>query len=157
MKIWAVLNATHLEVIRVFGYEEAADEYATYSNMRSDEDHFIHKGFEVDESEDELYDFTYKDIKALKSDTRVIPMGGNDYIEAFGRKIAYNLASKIRRVYCIVKTINYCSSIDFYRSERIAEREFRVFNKRHPETKIRIFDEDHPEVNIQLRGYFVEG
>lgn len=154
MKIWAVLNVTHLEVVRVFGTEEAADEYATYENMKSDEDHFIHKGFEVDERMDDIYEFTSDDLFDLESNTP--PIYSSDAYPksksircAFERKVAWVMASQISRVYCIIKTIGYCSAIDFYRSERIADRESRIFMQRHQET-------EHPKATIQLRGYFVE-
>lgn len=161
MKIWAVLNVTHLEVIRVFGTEEAADVYATYENMKSDEDRFIHKGFEVDERMDDIYEFTSDDLFYLESTTP--PIYSSDAYPksesirgAFERKIAWVMVSQISRVYCITKTINHCSSIDFYRSEHVADREYSKFKQSHPINKHRIFDEEHPEATIQLRGYFVE-
>lgn len=154
MKIWAVIDVTHLEVVKVFGSEESADIYATYENMKSDEDRFIHKGFEVDERMDDIYEFTSDDLFDLESTTP--PIYSSDAYPksksircAFERKIAWVMVSQISRVYCIIKTIGYCSAIDFYRSERIADRESRIFMQRHQET-------EHPKATIQLHGYFVE-
>lgn len=162
MKIWAVLNVTHLEVVRVFGTEEAADEYATYENMKSDEDHFINKGFEVDERTDVLYDFTIEDLSYLEHTVPAMYLAGEAYTKCdsmragFRRKVICAMASQNATVYCITKTINHCSSIDFYRSEHVADREYSKFKRSHPINKHRIFDEEHPEATIQLRGYFVE-
>lgn len=62
MKIWAVINTTHFEVVKVFGSEEFAVYYATYENEKDDEDYFIYEEFEVDERLDDLYDFTEEDV-----------------------------------------------------------------------------------------------
>lgn len=162
MIIWAVLNVTHLDVVRVFNTKEAADEYATYENMKSDEDHFIHRGFEVDERMDDIYDFTDKDLSVLGSATLPMHLVGDTYakwhnmLSDIYRKTINTMEGRNRLVYCVMKTVNYCSAIDFYRSEYIANTEVDRFKLRHPDTECRIFDEEHPEATIQFRGYFVE-
>ena len=42
MKIWAVIDITHFEVVTVFGSEVSADYYATHKNAKDLEDYFIY-------------------------------------------------------------------------------------------------------------------
>ena len=164
MKIWAVINTTHFEVVKVFGYEESAVYYATCKNEKDDEDYFIYEEFEVDERLDDLYDFTEEDAFCLESATPPINLTGDAYVKsdtiigALRRKILSVMAKRIDTVYCITKVFNNYISVDFYRSERIATKEFSKLLSRYPDANKSWIDkiEDHTVYSIQFHGYFVE-
>ena len=164
MKIWAVINTTHFEVVKVFGSEESAVYYAEYENSNYDENYFIYEEFEVDERLDDLYDFTDEDSFCLESATPPINLTGDAYVKsdtiigALRRKISSVMENRINTVYCITKVFNNYNSVDFYRSERIATKEFLKLLSRYPDANKSWIDkiEDHTVDSIQFHGYFVE-
>ena len=164
MKIWAVINTTHFEVVKVFGFEESAVYYATCKNEKDDEDYFIYEEFEVDERLDDLYDFTDEDSFYLESATPPMNFTGDAYaksdtiIGALRRKILSVMASRIKTVYCITKVLDNYISVNFYRSETIATKEFSKLLSRYPDANKSWIDEDkdHTVEAIQFHGYFVE-
>ena len=164
MKIWAVINTTHFEVVKVFGFEESAVYYATCKNEKDDEDYFIYEEFEVDERLDDLYDFTDEDYFCLESATPPINLTGDAYVKsdtiigALRRKILSVMASRIKTVYCITKVLDNYISVNFYRSETIAIKEFSKLLGRYPDANKSWIDkvEDHTVDTIQFHGYFVE-
>lgn len=164
MKIWAVINTTHFEVIKVFGFEESADYYATYKNEKDDEDYFIYEEFEVDERLDDLYDFTEEDAFYMESATHPINFTGDAYVKSdtiigsIRRKILSVMAKRINTVYCITKVFDNYISVNFYRSEIIATKEFSNLLSRYPDANKSWIneDEDHTVHSIQFHGYFVE-
>ena len=164
MKIWAVINTTHFEVVKVFGSEESAVYYATYKNKKDDEDYFIYEEFEVDERLDDLYDFTEEDAFCLESATPPINFTGDEFVKsdtiigALRRKISYVMASRIKTVYCITKVLDNYISVNFYRSENIATEEFAKLLSRYPDANKSWIneDEDHTVEAIQFHGHFVE-
>ena len=164
MKIWAVINTTHFEVVKVFGSEGSAVYYATCKNEKDDEDYFIYEEFEVDERLDDLYDFTDEDSFCLESATPPINFTGDAYVKSdtiigsIRRKILYVMASRINTVYCITKVFNNYISVDFYRSENIATEEFSKLLSRYPDANKSWLEkgEDHTVDAIQLHGHFVE-
>ena len=164
MKIWAVINTTHFEVVKVFGFEESAVYYATCKNEKDDEDYFIYEEFEVDERLDDLYDFTDEDYFCLESATPPINLTGDAYaksdtiIGALRRKILSVMASRIKTVYCITKVLDNYISVNFYRSETIAIKEFSKLLSRYPDANKSWLEkgEDHTVDAIQLHGHFVE-
>lgn len=164
MKIWAVINTTHFEVVKVFGFEESAVYYATCNNEKDDEDYFIYEEFEVDERLDNLYDFTDEDSFCLESAAPPINLTGDAYVKsdtiigALRRKISSVMANRINIVYCITKVFNNYNSVDFYRSERIATKEFSKLLSRYPDANKSWLDKvkDNTVEAIQFHGYFVE-
>ena len=164
MKIWAVINTTHFEVVKVFGSEESSVHYAEYENLNYDEDYFIYEEFEVDERLDDLYDFTDEDSFCLESATPPINLTGDAYVKsdtiigALRRKISSVMANRINTVYCITKVFNNYNSVDFYRSERIATKEFSKLLSRYPDANKSWIDKvkDNTVDSIQFHGYFVE-
>lgn len=164
MKIWAVINTTRFEVVKVFGYEESAVYYATCKNEKDDDDYFIYEEFEVDERLDDLYDFTEEDAFCLESATPPINFTGDAYVKSdtiigsIRRKILSVMAKRINTVYCITKVFDNYISVNFYRSEYIATKDFSHLTKCYPEAKTEMpdGDEDRPVVIIQFHGYFVE-
>ena len=164
MKIWAVINTTHFEVVKVFGSEESAVYYATYKNEKDDEDYFIYEEFEVDERLDDLYDFTEEDAFCLESATPPMNLGGDAYVKSdtticsIRRKILYVMANQIKTVYCITKVFDNYISVNFYRSENIATEEFAKLLSRYPDANKSLLDkdEDHTVDAIQFHGHFVE-
>ena len=164
MKIWAVINTTHFEVVKVFGSEESAVYYATHKNEKDDEDYFIYEEFEVDERLDDLYDFTEEDAFCMESATPPMTLGGDAYVKSdtiigsIRRKILYVMASRIKTVYCIAKVFNNYISVDFYRSENIATEEFAKLLSRYPDANKSWINEDKDNTvdAIQFHGYFVE-
>lgn len=163
MKIWAVINATHFEVVKVFGSEESAVYYATYKNEK-DKDYFIYEEFEVDERLDDLYDFTDEDSFCLESATPPMNFTGDAYVKsdtiigALRRKISSVMASRINTVYCIIKVLDNYISVNFYRSGTIATKEFSKLLSRYPNANNSWLDKvkDHTVDSIQFHGYFVE-
>lgn len=164
MKIWAVINTTRFEVVKVFGYEESAVYYATCKNEKDDEDYFIYEEFEVDERLDDLYDFTEEDAFCLESATPPINFTGDAYVKSdtiigsIRRKILSVMAKRINTVYCISKVFDNYISVNFYRSETIATKEFSNLLSRYPDANKSWIneDEDHTVHSIQFHGYFVE-
>lgn len=164
MKIWAVIDVTHFEVVKVFGSEESADYYATYKNEKDHEDYFIYEEFEVDERLDDLYDFTDEDSFCLESATPPINLTGDAYVKsdtiigALRRKISSVMANRIKTVYCVTKVFDKYMSVNFYRSEYIATKDFSHLTRRYPDAKTEMLDgdEDRPVVIIQFHGHFVE-
>ena len=164
MKIWAVINTTHFEVVKVFGSEESAVYYATYKNEKDDEDYFIYEEFEVDERLDDLYDFTEEDAFYLESATPPINFTGDAYVKSdtiigsLRRKTLSAMANKIKTVYCVTKVFDNYISVNFYRSETIATKEFSNLLSRYPDANKSWLneDEDHTVDTIQFHGYFVE-
>lgn len=164
MKIWAVINTTRFEVVKVFGYEESAVYYATCKNEKDDEDYFIYEEFEVDERLDDLYDFTEEDAFCLESATPPINFTGDAYVKSdtiigsIRRKILSVMAKRINTVYCITKVFDNYISVNFYRSETIATKEFSNLLSRYPDANKSWIneDEDHTVHFIQFHGYFVE-
>lgn len=164
MKIWAVINTTRFEVVKVFGYEESAVYYATCKNEKDDEDYFIYEEFEVDERLDDLYDFTEEDAFCLESATPPINFTGDAYVKSdtiigsIRRKILSVMAKRINTVYCITKVFDNYISVNFYRSETIATKEFSNLLSRYPDANKSWIneDEDHTVHSIQFHGYFVE-
>lgn len=164
MKIWAVINTTRFEVVKVFGYEESAVYYATCKNEKDDEDYFIYEEFEVDERLDDLYDFTEEDAFCLESATPPINFTGDAYVKSdtiigsIRRKILSVMAKRINTVYCITKVFDNYISVNFYRSETIATKEFSNLLSRYPDANKSWIneDEDHTVHPIQFHGYFVE-
>lgn len=147
MKIWAIIDITHFEVVKVFGSEESADYYATYKNAKDHEDYFIYDEFEVDERLNDLYDFTEEDAFCLES-----------AIGALRRKTISVMANQIKTVYCVTKVFDKYISVKFYRSEYIATKDFSHLTSRYPDAKNEMpdGDEDRPVIVIQFHGYFVE-
>lgn len=164
MKIWAVIDITHFEVVKVFGSEVSADYYATHKNAKDHEDYFIYDEFEVDERLDDLYDFTDEDAFCLESATPPMELTGDAYIKsdtvigALRRKTISAMASRAKAVYCVIKVLHKYISVKFYRSEYIATKDFSHLTKCYPEAKTEMpdGDEDRPIVVIQFHGYFVE-
>ena len=164
MKIWAVINTTQFEVVKVFGFEESAVYYATCKNEKDDEDYFIYEEFEVDERLDDLYDFTDEDSFCLESATPPMNFTGDAYVKSdmiigtLRRKILSVMASRIKTVYCITKVLDNYISVNFYRSETIATKEFSKLLSRYPDANKSWIDEDkdHTVEAIQFHGYFVE-
>ena len=164
MKIWAVINTTHFEVVKVFGFEESAVYYATCKNEKDDEDYFIYEEFEVDERLDDLYDFTEEDAFCLESATPPINLTGDAYVKsdtiigALRRKISSVMANRINTVYCITKVLDNYISVNFYRSKTIATKEFSKLLGRYPDANKSWIDEgkDHTVEAIQFHGHFVE-
>lgn len=164
MKIWAVINTTRFEVVKVFGYEESAVYYATCKNEKDDDDYFIYEEFEVDERLDDLYDFTEEDAFCLESATPPINFTGDAYVKSdtiigsIRRKILSVMAKRINTVYCITKVFDNYISVNFYRSETIATKEFSNLLSRYPDANKSWIneDEDHTVHSIQFHGYFVE-
>ena len=164
MKIWAVINTTHFEVVKVFGSEESAVYYATHKNEKDDEDYFVYEEFEVDERLDDLYDFTDEDSFCLESATPPMNLGGDAYVKSdtticsIRRKILYVMANRIKTVYCITKVFDNYISVNFYRSENIATEEFAKLLSRYPDANKSWLDkgEDYTVDAIQLHGHFVE-
>lgn len=164
MKIWAVIDITHFEVVKVFGSEVSADYYATHKNAKDHEDYFIYDEFEVDERLDDLYDFTEEDAFCLESATPPMELTGDAYIKsdtvigALRRKTISAMESRAKAVYCVIKVLHKYISVKFYRSEYIATKDFSHLTKCYPETKTEMpdGDEDRPIVVIQFHGYFVE-
>ena len=164
MKIWAVIDITHFEVVKVFGSEVSADYYATYKNAKDHEDYFIYDEFEVDERLDDLYDFTDEDAFCLESATPPMELTGDAYIKsdtvigALRRKTISAMESRAKAVYCVIKVLHKYISVKFYRSEYIATKDFSHLTKCYPEAKTEMPDgeEDRPIVVIQFHGYFVE-
>lgn len=164
MKIWAVIDITHFEVVKVFGSEVSADYYATHKNAKDHEDYFIYDEFEVDERLDDLYDFTDEDAFCLESATPPMELTGDAYIKsdtvigALRRKTISAMESRSKAVYCVIKVLHKYISVKFYRSEYIATKDFSHLVKCYPEAKTEMpdGDEDRPVVVIQFHGYFVE-
>lgn len=164
MKIWAVIDITHFEVVKVFGSEVSADYYATHKNAKDHEDYFIYEEFEVDERLDDLYDFTDEDAFCLESATPPMELTGDAYIKsdtvigALRRKTISVMESRAKAVYCVIKVLHKYISVKFYRSEYIATKDFSHLTKCYPEAKTEMpdGDEDRPIVVIQFHGYFVE-
>lgn len=164
MKIWAIIDITHFEVVKVFGSEGSADYYATYKNAKDHEDYFIYDEFEVDERLDDLYDFTEEDAFCLESATPPMYLAGDAYVKsdtaigALRRKTISAMASRIKTVYCVTKVFDKYISVKFYRSEYIATKDFSHLTSRYPDAKTEMLDgdEDRPVVVIQFHGYFVE-
>nr|DAE20934.1 MAG TPA: hypothetical protein [Siphoviridae sp. ctgBD49] len=164
MKIWAVIDITHFEVVKVFGSEESADYYATYKNAKDHEDYFIYEEFEVDERLDDLYDFTDEDSSCLESATPPMYLAGDAYAKsdsaicALRRKTISAMASRINTVYCVTKVLDKYISVNFYRSEYIANKAFLHSTSRYPDAKNEMLDgdEDRPVAVIQFHGHFVE-
>lgn len=164
MKIWAVIDITHFEVVKVFGSEVSADYYATHKNAKDHEDYFIYEEFEVDERLDDLYDFTEEDAFCLESATPPMELTGDAYIKsdtvigALRRKTIYAMESRAKTVYCVIKVLHKYISVKFYRSEYFATKDFSHLTKCYPEAKTDMpdGDEDRPIVVIQFHGYFVE-
>lgn len=164
MKIWAVIDITHFEVVKVFGSEVSADYYATHKNEKDHEDYFIYDEFEVDERLDDLYDFTEEDAFCLESATPPMELTGDAYIKsdtvigALRRKTISAMESRSKAVYCVIKVLHKYISVKFYRSEYIATKDFSHLTKCYPEAKTEMpdGDEDRPVVVIQFHGYFVE-
>lgn len=164
MKIWAVINTTHFEVVKVFGSEEYAVYYATYKNEKDDEDYFIYEEFEVDERLDDLYDFTEEDVFCIESATPPINLKGDSYIKSdtiigsVRRKILSVMASRVKIVYCITKVFDNYISVNFYRSEIIATKEFSKLLSRYPDANKSLLNEykDRTVDSIQFHGHFVE-
>lgn len=164
MKIWAVINITHFEVVKVFGSEESADHYVTYKNAKDHEDYFIYDEFEVDERLDDLYDFTEEDAFCLESATPPINLGGDAYVKSdtticsLRRKTLSVMENRIKTVYCVTKVLHKYISVKFYRSEYIATKDFSHLTRCYPDAKTEMpdGDEDRPMVVIQFHGYFVE-
>lgn len=164
MKIWAVIDITHFEVVKVFGSEVSADYYATHKNAKDHEDYFIYDEFEVDERLDDLYDFTDEDAFCLESATPPMELTDDAYIKsdtvigALRRKTISAMESRAKAVYCVIKVLHKYISVKFYRSEYIATKDFSHLAKCYPEAKTEMpdGDEDRPIVVIQFRGYFVE-
>lgn len=164
MKIWAVIDVTHFEVVKVFGSEESADIYATCKDVKDHEDYFIYEEFEVDERLDDLYDFTDEDSSCLESATPPMNLAGDAYVKsdnAIGnlrRKILSAMASRIGIVYCIIKVVDKYISVNFYRSGYVATKVFSDLERRYPNAKNEMLDEDEdrPVAVIQFHGYFVE-
>ena len=159
MKIWAVINTTHFEVVKVFGFEESAVYYATYKNEKDDEDYFIYEEFEVDERLDDLYDFTDEDSFCLESATPTMNFTGDAYAKSdLRRKISSVMASRVKIVYCITKVLDNYISVNFYRSETIATKEFSKLLSRYPDANKSWIneDKDHTVEVIQFHRHFVE-
>lgn len=164
MKIWAVIDITHFEVVKVFGSEVSADYYATHKNAKDHEDYLIYEEFEVDERLDDLYDFTDEDAFCLESATPPMELTGDAYIKsdtvigALRRKTISAMESRAKAVYCVIKVLHKYISVKFYRSEYIATKDFSHLTKCYPEAKTEMpdGDEDRPIVVIQFHGYFVE-
>lgn len=164
MKIWAVIDITHFEVVKVFGSEVSADYYTTHKNAKDHEDYFIYDEFEVDERLDDLYDFTDEDAFCLESATPPMELTGDAYtksdtvIGALRRKTISAMESRAKAVYCVIKVLHKYISVKFYRSEYIATKDFSHLTKCYPEAKTDMpdGDEDRPIVVIQFHGYFVE-
>lgn len=164
MKIWAVIDVTHFEVVKVFGSEKSADYYATYKNAKDQEDYFIYDEFEVDERLDDLYDFTEEDAFCLESATPPMYLAGDAYVKSdtticsLRRKTLSAMANQIKTVYCVTKVFGKYISINFYRSEYIATKDFSHLTRRYPDAKTEMLDgdEDRQVVIIQFHGYFVE-
>lgn len=68
------------------------------------------------------------------------------------------MASRVKIVYCITKVFDNYISVNFYRSEIIATKEFSKLLSRYPDANKSLLNEykDRTADAIQFHGYFVE-
>lgn len=91
-------------------------------------------------------------------------LGGDAYVKSdtticsIRRKTLSAMANRIKTVYCVTKVFDKYISVNFYRSEYIATKDFSHLTRRYPDAKTEMLDgdEDRPVVIIQFHGYFVE-